>query len=90
MENSLEKLSDPELSHLAYDLKDKYQLIINNVRVDVLYVIERLYDIDMATQSYARQALVGWLYQIADEQEYKDPEEGKLGFDYPNKDGKTH
>jgi len=74
---SLEQLSDPELSHLAYDLKDKYQLIVENTRVSVLDVINNLFEVDEDTHWEAREFLIEWLYAIADAQEFNEPEEEK-------------
>ena len=87
---SLEQLSDPEISYLAVELSPKYQLIIKDVKQNIMDVIAGLYEVDEETYRYCRNLLEDWMYAIADMQEFEEPEEEekyrKPGFDYPGKD----
>ncbi len=82
---SLEQLSDPDFSELVMSFDDRYKLIIKDVRIDLLSVVADLYEIDEETYRDVRFLLTQWLLGIADDIEYKDPEEsafGGMGFDY--------
>ena len=86
---SLEQLSDPEISYLALELSPQYQLVIKDVKQDVMSIIAGLYEVDEETYRYCRNLLEDWMYAIADMQEFEEPEEQNKyrppGFDYTNK-----
>lgn len=58
-------------------MSQKYQLITDGVRLDVMDVIAGLYEVDQETYLYCRRLLEDWMYQIANMMEYQEPEESK-------------